>query len=153
MMKMSCHRLHDARLALPPLGGVDHPSWSSYNGRVGLALPRLLYDSGGAIARGEGKRKEPRSGRQRPRLDPSTPSSEIIAAPPVAPLLLALASPSLWGRGRKAHPQMVAVYHSSRRVFLVPVGCHMFFMHRFIRTTPPVPSPCGLRFSGDVLSK
>jgi hypothetical protein len=38
---------------------------------------------------GKGKRKAPRSGRRKPRLDPHTPLSEIIAAPPVVARLLA----------------------------------------------------------------
>jgi hypothetical protein len=71
-------------------------------------------------------RKTPRSCRQRPRLDPRIPSSEIKAAPPVATLLMAYASPSVRGRGRKPEPQMVTVYRSSRRVLSVLIDRQLF---------------------------
>jgi hypothetical protein len=44
---------------LPPLAGVDHPSWSARMGRVKPAWLRLLCDSGRTGAGGEGKRKLP----------------------------------------------------------------------------------------------
>jgi hypothetical protein len=52
----------------------------------------------------EGKACEtpPRTSSRRPRLDPRTPSSETMSAPPVEVVLLAQASPSLRGKGRKA---------------------------------------------------
>jgi hypothetical protein len=87
---------------LTPLEGAHDLSKSTCVGNSGmLGLARFMCDSGRVGAWGEGSRKTPRSGRRRPQLDPQTPSSEIIAALTVAARLLALAPPSLRGKGEK----------------------------------------------------
>jgi hypothetical protein len=75
---------------IPPLEGADRPSLSPSAGRVRRAWPRLMCDSGRARAWGERREKNyPILGRRRSRLDPHTPTSEILAAPPVATRLMA----------------------------------------------------------------
>jgi hypothetical protein len=70
---------------------------------VDLGMPKLGYCATPVVPElggGKGRRKPPRSSRRSPRLDPHTPSCEIIADPLVAALHLAHASPSLRGGGK-----------------------------------------------------
>jgi hypothetical protein len=101
---------------------------------------------------GEGKWKKIRICRRRSRRDPRTPPSEIANAPPLAALLLALASFPLRRLGRKGRPRfrlcLDVASAAAPDFYMSPVRLRLFSNTWLIARNPPVPSPGGLRCLG-----
>jgi hypothetical protein len=118
------------RGSLPPLHAADHSSLFAYDGRAWHARPRLMCDSGRAGARGKESEKLPRSSRRRLRLDPRTPSSEIIAPPPVATLHLSIGFPLPSGQEGEHHSHKWLPYAAPPVAFVMSRSAASCFRHR-----------------------
>jgi hypothetical protein len=111
---------------------------------VKLGMPDLGSCATPVVPKVGGKacEKLPRSSRRRPRLDPRTPSSEILVALPIAVLHLAYAPPSLRGREGANHSHNWLPYVAPPVASVMSRSAASRFRHELIRKIPPVPSPC-----------